>query len=76
MKKSALFALVFLLIFPVAGISGDFKQEKGKQPKIEETGKKHAREKASPERKRTQKRMQKSRIKNHNEKKTNNMWKK
>jgi hypothetical protein len=76
MKKLFLFIIVFMLFISTEGISQDKKQESGKKPNVEQTGQKKAKSKSAPSRKRTQKRMQKSRIKNHNEKKTNNMWKK
>jgi hypothetical protein len=76
MKKVFLFIIAFLFFVSTEGISKEKKQEPGKKPNVEQTSQKKAKSKSAPSRKRTQKRMQKSRIKNHNEKKTNNMWKK
>ena len=75
MKKIILFMFVFLLITSIEGFSQDKKQESRKKPKVEQISEKKAKSKASPDRKRTQKRMQQQRITYHNQKKTNNMWK-
>jgi hypothetical protein len=76
MKKFLLLILTPLLFISTEAYSQGKKQEPGKKPNVEQAGEKKAKSKAAPARKRTQKRMQKNRIKNHNEKKTNNMWKK
>jgi len=76
MRKAFLLLLVFMVIAITEAFPQEKKQDPGKKANVEQTSQKKAKSKASPARKRTQKRMQKHRIKNHNEKKTNNMWKK
>jgi hypothetical protein len=76
MKKIILSVLVFMLFISADAISQGKKQDPVKKPNVEQAGDNKAKLKAAPVSKRTQKKRQKSRIKNHNEKKTNNMWKK
>jgi hypothetical protein len=75
MKKVIAFIMVFIMIFPFDSFSADKPQKKSKTHAVEQIGKKGARfahKTASPN---SQRRMQKIRIKNHNEKKTNIMRK-
>jgi hypothetical protein len=75
MKKVIAFIIVFLLIFSIDGFSVDKPQKTHKNRKVEMTNKKSTRYGLKPLSKKSQKRMQKIRIKNHNQKKTNNMRK-
>jgi hypothetical protein len=75
MKKAGLILIAFLLIAPVKSFPQDKKHESRKRPEVEQISKEKAKSKAAPIRKKTQKKMQKQRINNHNHKKTNNMWK-
>jgi hypothetical protein len=75
MKKVIGLIMMFILIFPVDGFSLDKPIKTHKNRKIEMTNKKISRYGLKPLSKKSQKRMQKMRIKNHNQKKTNNMRK-
>jgi hypothetical protein len=75
MKKVFGLIMAFLLIFSIDGFSLDKPQKTGKSHKVEMTNKKSARYGLKATNKKSQKRMQKLRIKNHNQKKTNNMRK-
>ena len=76
MKKVIAFIVLLFIVFSIDGYSCDKKQKANKKSDIEQTSKKRADSRVSPSSKKTQKNMQKLRIKNHNQKKTNNMWKK
>jgi len=76
MKKVIAFIVLLFIVFTIDGYSCDKKQKANKKSDIEQTSKKRADSRVSPSSKKTQKNMQKLRIKNHNQKKTNNMWKK
>jgi hypothetical protein len=75
MKKVFAFIMVFILIFSIDSYSADILQKKSKNNDPEQINKKGARFAHKTAGKNSQKRMQKMRIKNHNQKKTNNMWK-
>lgn len=75
MKKIFVLVLIFFLVLPIDSFSQEKKHKTEKSPNIEQTSKKRAKSKKPPKKKSTQKRGQKSRIKNHDQKKTNNMWK-
>jgi hypothetical protein len=76
MRKVIAFIVLLFIVFSIDGYSCDKKQKSTKKSDIEQTSKKRANSRVSPSSKKTQKDMQKLRIKNHNQKKTNNMWKK
>jgi hypothetical protein len=75
MKKGIGLIMAFILIFSINGFSLDSPKKTPKNRKVEMTNKKSARYGLKPLSKKSQKRMQKLRIKNHNQKKTNNMRK-
>jgi hypothetical protein len=75
MKKVICLIMAFILIFSIDGFSLDKQKKTPKNRKVEMTNKKIARYGLKPLSKKSQKRMQKLRIKNHNQKKTNNMRK-
>jgi hypothetical protein len=75
MKKVYAFIIVFILIFSTDSFSLCIPQKTAKNNKVELTKNKRARYGLKPLSKQSQKRMQKLRIKNHNQKKTNIMRK-
>jgi hypothetical protein len=76
MRKIIAFTIVILICCSINIYSQDKPKKTHKQPDIEKTSEKRAESRISPSRKKTQRKMQKHRIENHNQKKTNNMWKK
>jgi hypothetical protein len=76
MKKIIAFIVLIYMAFSLESFSCDKQQKTTKQLDIEQTSKRRANSRVLPSGKKTQKNMQKQRIKNHNQKKTNNMWKK
>ena len=75
MKKVFAFIMVFILIFSTDSYSADTSQKKSKNHDVVQINKKGGRFAHRTAGKNSQKKMQKLRIKNHNQKKTNNMWK-
>ena len=75
MKKVFAFIMVLILIFSADSFSADLPQIKSKNHDVEQINKKGGRFAHKTAGKNSQKKMQKLRIKNHNQKKTNNMWK-
>jgi len=76
MRKITALTVVLIMICIIDCYSQDKPKKTNKQPGIEKTSEKRAESRISPTRKKTQRKMQKQRIENHNQKKTNNMWKK
>jgi hypothetical protein len=75
MKKVLAFIIMLILIFSTDSFSLGKPQKTPKNNKVELTKNKRARYGLKPLSKKSQKRMQKMRIKNHNQKKTNIMRK-
>jgi hypothetical protein len=75
MKKVFAFIMVIFLIFSIDSFSADKPQKKSKNYDAEQITKKGARFAHKTASANSQKRMQKIRIKNHNQKKTNIMRK-
>ena len=76
MRKIIALIVVIVMVCSINIYSQDKPKKTNKQPGIEKTSEKRAESRISPSRKKTQRKMQKHRIENHNQKKTNNMWKK
>ena len=76
MRKIIALIVVILMACSININSQDKPKKTIKQPDIEKTSEKRAESRISPSGKKTQRKMQKHRIENHNQKKTNNMWKK
>jgi hypothetical protein len=75
MRKVLLMVIVLFILIPIQSFSQEKPSKSIEKPNIEQISKKRARSKKVPWKKRTQRENQKTRIKNHNEKKTNIMRK-